>query len=276
MVRGMNWLQMLILAGGSAPLGPVGPPVRDPVTYLIEEGDRRVTGVVFGTPQTIITTGPNGAVTADDTTLYVASRRFVRRFARTAPYTAGSDIAITAAGTYSGIAIDDRYLWAWNETTRNSVVRMDKDGGNQVVYSTPAGTSLRHTGMARVGDNLYVSDGDSSTVVIFAIPETGTTLTRIQAIPAPVRSFGFWTDGDLFFYSDYAGNFRVHDRSGTEISRSTTAIHPSLVGMTVFDGILYTVGETNPRAVRATPLTINSTGGRRLATEDGMQLLAEG
>ena len=274
-VRGLNYVQMRVLFGESTPLGPVGPPIADPVTYLIEEADRRVTGVGFGTPQTIITVNPSGGVTADDTTIYVLSRSVVSRFSRESPYTREPDIAISASGTYAGIAIDDQYLWVWNETTRNTVVRMDKDGGNQVVYSTPAGTSLRHTGMARVGDNLYVSDGDTSTVTIFAVPGTGTTLTRIQAIPAPVRSFGFWTDGDLFFYSDYAGNFRVHNSAGTEIARSTTAIHPTLVGITVFDGILYTIGETNPRAVRATPLTINTTGGRRLVTEDGRPLITE-
>ena len=225
------------------------------------------TGVTVGTTSLLFRpTAASGAITADSDNLYVVTRNTLRPFSRSSPYTAGTPIDLPGTDVYAGVAIDGTHFWLWDEAS-NRCIRINRDGSNPVTYTINTPASLRHTGMALVGKDLYVSDGDTSTVHVYTIPDSGTSLVRSRTITAPFRSFGFFADENFLYYIDYSGNLRIHNAANTEVARAS-GISVSVVGLTVFDGTLYTSNESgSDRRVTGTPLTFTGgvTGGTRPA-----------
>ena len=212
------------------------------------------TGVTLGTlSQIFVAAAATGGITADDNNLYVLTRNTLRPYSRTSPYTAGATIDLPGTRIYSGIARDDNYFWLYAEGT-NSVWRTDHNGRSQIQYTIDTPNSLRHVGMARVGDDqLLVCDGDTGMVHVYTIPETGTTLTRTANFASPLQSYGFWADDNFLYYSSYNGALRIHRRSdNVEVARGSAGA--ALVGITFRDGNLYFAGEGN-RQIRTMPVT---------------------
>ena len=215
--------------------------------------------VVIRAPTTLFNSGlAPGAITVDKDNIYLVTGNTLRPFAREAPFTAGTTIDLPGTSIYSGIARDDQFYWLWREGEA-FCIRINHDGSNSRAYRIDTPSSLRHTGMARVGDQLYVSDGDTSTVHVYDIgpdvPGQVNTLTRVRTITAPFGSYGFWADDKLLYYIAYNGRLRIHDHEGNELARRN-GLGNSVVALTAFEDTLYLANEGGGRSVRQVPLTI--------------------
>ena len=123
--------------------------------------------------------------------------------------------------------------------------------------NTPA--TLRHVGMARVGNQLVISDGDTPGCPLLRHTRDRGNPDQYKAGTAPAvtgsrGSFGFWADTNFLYYVGYGGDLRIHRNSdNVEVARSTTPIGATRVGLTFIDGALYSSGEGQGQ-IRRTPL----------------------
>ena len=220
----------------------------------------------IGEPSTVTSyVGISGGISSDSDNLYIAGGNIIGVIGRQPPHTLVRNYQTGITDFYSGIAVDNNRIFAFRERT-NIVDVFDKNNNRNppIQYRINTPSTLNHVGMAVVGSELFISDGETSTVHVYAIPNSGTSLVRSRTIAAPLRSFGFFADENFLYYIDVNGNVIVHDTSNREITRSTSPMIDGAVGLTVSNSMIYSItgigGSEDPKRIVAAPFTFQLDG----------------
>ena len=267
MVRGMNWLQMLILAGGSAPLGPVGPPVRDPVTYLIEEGAGPPRTVSFGTPQNIMTIAGVGIWANGDRLFVSANDGLIHMFNKS---TLAADGTISLHSSNSrpwGVTGrgDDLYVAQWN----SSVVFHYKISTGVDVGTIQLGANRTNNGLASDGTDFFGAESSGNRVRRYNSQWVAQDVVTLGILPA--GQLAALSVDEHFYYAGTSANIFVYRRDN--VARPILSVPIPANGLHVDGNVAYTGFHRG--GIGRTQMTFMGGRPRRLATEDGMQLLAE-